>query len=221
MWQRIHGGLRRPCGSSMREDVKRQLTKSATAFSDIIWPIVGPLIGDGKLIRVESVTDGEFTNELDAMAGIDAWQVIQDIGIRGIASRVQPSGLKQNGKTYETFTVRAAVRSGADTEYHKRLRAIENPDWGLLCPHLTIHSYVSEDWKRALAIAAIRTKDLISFIRDNMDKVWETQVEGGNRMYAIKWSELCKAQILPTVWRYDELLFEDPPVDKFAVVPIF
>lgn len=187
----------------MREEVKSALTKSAEAFENVIWPIVGPRIGDGELIRVESVTNGEFTNELDASAGIDAWQVIQDVGIRGIASRVQPSGLTPKGRTYETFTVRASVRSGRDTEYHKRLRAIENPDWGLLFPHLTIHSYVKTDWSEALAIGWIRTRDLIVFIRDNRDKVWETEVAGGNHMYAVKWSELSKAKLLPKIWRYD------------------
>lgn len=188
----------------MREDVLRQLSQSAAAFRNHIWPIIGPRVGGGELIHVEAVTEKGFKNDLDSLAGIDAWQVIHDLGIRGIASRVQPTDLLNNGKTWETFTIRSKVVSGHETEYAKRLRAVEHPGWGLLCPHLTIHSYMTSNWDKPLAIAAIRTRDLILFVKDHNDKVCEKAVTGGNHMLTVKWSELQKGNIRLVIWRHDE-----------------
>lgn len=140
----------------MRQDVARDLTKSSQAFLTLVWPAISHMAGGGRMTPVELVTDKGFSNVLDAMAGIDAWQVIDHSSVlRGIASRVQFSD-----KSWETFTIRYARQNGATTEYEKRLRAIKHHDMGFLYPHLTVQAYVSTDLEKLVAAAVVRTADL-------------------------------------------------------------
>lgn len=144
----------------MRPDVQRDLSDSASAFVSVVWPKIGKWFGGGRLLPVESVTDSEFTSTLDMLAGIDAWHVLDNVGIRGIASRVQRVAERQI--SYSSFTIRSARRSGAETELAKRIRAMQNPEQGWLLPTLTIQAYVSDD--QLEYAAAVRTRDMFEYI---------------------------------------------------------
>jgi hypothetical protein len=143
----------------MNSLVFTQLSESARDFQNIVWPLVSktPLV-DGGLIRpVEAVAEKDFKDELDLLAGIDAWQVqYNPTAMRGIASRVQWGG------SHDSFSVRTRLPSGNETEFQKRLRAIQNSDSGHLFPHVTIQAYLNVPGGILLAAAAIKTIDLIS-----------------------------------------------------------
>lgn len=123
-----------------------------------MWAIISnsPVVGGGSIRPVEAVSDSNFKDELDLLAGIDAWQVqCNPSAIRGIASRVQW------GEAHDSFTVRTRLPSGKETEFQKRHRAILSIDNGHLFPHLTIQAYLDVRGGNLLSAATIRTVDLI------------------------------------------------------------
>lgn len=134
------------------------LSNSASDFVNIVWPSIASEegVGGGKIIPVEVVSPDDFASEIDILAGVDAWQIVQNNkGMRGIASRVQWGG------DYRSFTIRYSTPSGAETEFQKRLRAIQNPDEGYLSPHLTIQAFLNKQGGQILSVAAIPTRHLI------------------------------------------------------------
>lgn len=138
--------------------IATQLSHSARDFLDVVWPRISqvPLLGGGEVRAVEAVASNDFKDELDFLAGIDAWQVhYKPTSMRGIASRVQWGGC------HDSFTIRTGVPSGQETEFQKRLRAIQNEGEGHLYPHLTVQAYLSQRQGTLIAAAAVRTRDLI------------------------------------------------------------
>jgi hypothetical protein len=135
------------------------LSQSAIDFQNIVWPTVCrlPIIGGGELKPVEAVSSESFTEDLDLLAGIDAWQIIRQIPIvRGLESRVQW------GTNYQTFSIRYSLPSGQPTEFEKRQQAIQNRERGDLFPHITVQAYLDRPGGALLSAAAIRTEALIS-----------------------------------------------------------
>ena len=139
--------------------ITQQLSDSASDFQNIVWPVISqtPLIGGGILRPVESVTTQDFAQELDLVAGIDAWQVIgQPVpSVRGIASRVQW------GTPYDSFSVRLSSRFGEPTEFQKRLYALQNQSSGFIYPHITVQAYLDFRHGNLISAAAIETARLI------------------------------------------------------------
>jgi hypothetical protein len=166
----------------MKPDVRNALTSSARDFSEIVWPAIRDACGGGELVPVETVTDSGFANDLDTLAGIDAWQIRRPDGLmRGLASRVQW------GKPYNTFSIRYALRSGGLTEYAKRRRAIEE---GYLFPALTVQAYLSEKHGQLLSAAVADTRELYEYIAEHL-KLRHQAVRvvqyGSNDFIAVSW----------------------------------
>lgn len=171
------------------------IRKSSSAFIHWVWPEIRKGIGGGELIPVEGVTTDEMSQKFDTISGIDFWQMMGDEkGIRGIASRCQPIG-----KNYHTFTIRKSLRSGRETEFHKRMRAIDGDIEGLLYPAITVQAYLDSYDGPALSIGYIKTRDLfhavrgLSFpeIRNGMD---------GNTFIAVDWYRLRQLGYNVRVW---------------------
>jgi hypothetical protein len=144
----------------MQLNVANDLSDSAFDFERVVAPAILPLLGGGELVSTESVTAEGFQKDLDTLAGIDGWHLIKGKSlVRGLASRVQWCD-----KAWKTFTVRLSRDSGAETEFSKRLRAIENPDTGYLYPHLTIQAYIESPRRggQLLGAGIVKTKDLIT-----------------------------------------------------------
>jgi len=153
----------------MRSDVARDLGDSAFEFLRVVWPQIEPWMSGGELYPVEAVSHDGFNKHLDALAGIDAWQIKHNHGIRGIASRVQwidPDNPKH--KRFDTFSIRTKRPNGAETEFAKRMRIIRDPDGGWLLPEFTVQAYVSEPKREGelLSVAVVRTRQL--FMRAHM-----------------------------------------------------
>lgn len=172
----------------MSEKWRRDLGKSAKQFVDIVWPnVTDEWFGGGDVAPVEAVSEEDFADKLDQLAGIDYWVVQSDEGMRGIASRVQ------SGKygDMSTFTVRYRRKSGVDTEFQKRKQAIEND---YLYPYWTIQAYVQRG--KVDNAAVVRTDDLIRYIdRGELDVHYGengTQTDGAARFYYIHWKDLDK-----------------------------
>jgi len=132
------------------------MDRSRSAFEAVVWPAVAPFCGGGELVHLEG-SKHRTDVDLDILAGIDGYQRLTGKGLRGIAARVQPV----SSRPWQTTTVRYRRESGADTEFEKRLLAIQNPGAGWMYAHLSVHAYVSSADGRLLSAAMIRTEDLI------------------------------------------------------------
>lgn len=176
----------------MRTAVADDLRESARIFKTMVWPSISHWFSGGELVPVEAVTNEEMSEKLDTLAGIDAWHVKQDSGMRGIASRVQ-----WTDNPYNTFTVRKERESGIETEYEKRKRAI-NGDRGWLYPEITVQAYVSKDKSELLSAGAIKTKKLIGFIDEKdveMKTAYDRQTGDWAKFYVVPWSGLKDVKI--------------------------
>lgn len=135
----------------------QSLSQSASDFQNIVWPVVSgfPLVGGGTLKPVEAVSTSDFKEDLDLLAGIDAWQVDRGIPMmRGLASRVQWTG------KFNTFSIRYRLPSGQPTEFAKRLLSIQNKDKGHLYPYFTVQAYLDKPNGNLLSCAVIETEEL-------------------------------------------------------------
>lgn len=157
----------------MRTEVAVDLSDSAYDFMRVVWPEIKDLLTNGVITPVEAIAlereaapaAKQLAQDLDILAGVDAWHVSHTVGaMRGIASRVQWSD-----KCWRTFTVRKERPSGQKTELEKRLYALDNPNDGWLLPALTVHAYITEPRRhgRLLGAAVMRTADLYAYARAN------------------------------------------------------
>lgn len=145
------------------------MADSSSAFQRLGWPIIGHLVGGGRLVQLQTVEGVESDKALDTLGGIDAVAEHHGVGVVSLGFRVQ--WIEKDGKLWNTFTV------GHPVEYTKRLTAIETDMF--MYPHYTIQMYVEGERQggRLLSIAAVKTKDLILFIRD-----WPKRGTGDNRI---------------------------------------
>ena len=167
----------------MTSPVPHLLSQSASDFVNIVWPAVKalPLIGGGQLQPVEATSDAEFAKTLDMLAGIDAWQVLTSpAAMRGLASRVQW------GPAHNSFTVRIALPSGTETEYHKRIRALDNREQGYLYPHLTVQAYLDQVGGTLLSAAVVRTADLFEKARLLVENRSKLRLDERSRLFGFR-----------------------------------
>jgi hypothetical protein len=160
--------------------VEAAISRSAEAFRSFVWPHLSEPLGGGDLIPVETVTESGFARALDMLAMTDAWQLVNDIGMRGLATRVQ--WLSPTTPIWKSWTIRCQLRSGRETEIHKLLRP---GDWQR--PHYIIQAYVLDD--QCVAVGAIKTVDLIALLQD-AGYVPEIRTNGidGNRFHVVWWN---------------------------------
>lgn len=166
----------------MSEQWQVDLSESARRFSNIVYPkIKEKWFGGAELAPVEVVSQEDFADKLDELAGIDYWVIDTDNGMRGIASRVQ------NQSDWSTFTVRHERPSGVDTELQKRKKAI---DEGYLYPYWTIQAYTPRD--RFENVARCQTQALIDYIRlGTKGKHYkEKETKTGEKFYTVHWEDL-------------------------------
>lgn len=137
---------------------------------------------------VETVTDDDFTKKLDILAGIDAWQVIDGTGIRGIASRVQWPKNRSGKPTYEafeSFTIRESLASGGRTELGKKLDAINN---GFLYPQYTAQAYIGVMHEGPiLYICVMDTKLLFEYIKKYPQELGHVVNPIDGNIFAVAW----------------------------------
>lgn len=152
---------------------------SESTFRDVVWPDISSLCGGGTL---QSVERSGYHELLDLNGGIDAYQVFST-GIRTIAQRTER--VADYGKK-AAFTIRAKTQYGNDTEWQKRLAAL---DGGYDLPTLMIHSYVKDDLCVRSGIAYGRY--LLEWVRANLWRIAERKnPDDGNVFFLIPWVDL-------------------------------
>lgn len=194
----------------MRDEVKRDLGRSARLFKDVVYPEIEDWYGEGHVRMVEAETTTELAELLDQRAGIDAWHVESDAGMQSIASRVQDA----NG--FNTYTIRKQRRSGAKTEFAKRKEAIandyEHPLW-------TVQAYVDYDTEEIQNIGVCRTVDLFEYVRVGRKGVeWTTNSvrrNGAATFIVVQFGDLLD-------WRereYEMYVLDDSNLTRIAPAP--
>ncbi len=154
----------------------------------MVYPAIKHLISteNTELISME-LHDTRIAKLFDMNSGIDVFQIVPNIGIRGIASRVQ------YGKDWGTLTIRYETVSGAKTEYGKRMKAIQS-DGKWLYPDLTIQSYVtSRKDPELLSAAIVKTKELYTAIYEKRLPYWFQAYD--NKFMCLGWAAIQKAGI--------------------------
>lgn len=154
------------------------LSASVSDFERAVKPQLMKVLDADKIESIESHTSKEMKNILDENAGIDLWVVHKDGTIRGLASRVQW------GHNFKTFTIRKSRETGAETEYEKRKRSIDND---ALYPHYTCHSYFDTKEGDLLGFAVCKTVDLFDAIDNGYFRVNRTT---NADFYIIKWDDV-------------------------------
>ena len=202
----------------MRPEVAKDLSDSAHAFERVVWPVIRGWLGGGEVRAVESVTAESFQKELDTLAGIDAWHILRNQNaIRGIASRVQ-----SDGNSWRTFTIRLSRHYGQslDTEYRKRLRALQNADRGFLLPHVTTQAYLTRPRDgELLSVAMVLTTDLFRLAEQIIDGGAYPHVRGtkplhgrrrtgGEEFYWLSWDLFDVANVHIKRWPKPEMARE-------------
>jgi hypothetical protein len=163
--------------------VKLQFDESMDAFVNLAQPLLLNHFNGGIMHPIHDYD--EFRLQLlDTHAGIDILHELpNNQGVRGIAMRMQKG-------YFTTFTIRykLATSSGI-TEYEKRLRAIVNDD--ILKPCYTVQGYYDAKNYNLLAMAYIKTRDLITAIaNDSCQKKIKSNGGDGNLFYVVDWYDL-------------------------------
>ena len=177
------------------DNFKTSLKKSSVAFEKYFKEAVLKVF-KGDFEVVEGVTKYKMAQTLDQLAGIDLWYFNTNVGVRGVANRIQ----FQN-KCWRTFTVRKSRASGAKTEYEKRKHAIEK-DW--LYPILTLQGYILADKPLCFAIAI--TEDIIWMIDNDYCKIKSTGKDqiGQAEFYIVKWADMQKLEKNIYIWEQNK-----------------
>lgn len=168
------------------------LERSTKVFKQSVYPEIRHLLGEGRIIPVEAVTDNEMADKLDKHAGIDFWFIQTDTGMFGIASRVQ-----DGGTDWSTFTVRRRRFSGADTEFKKRKRQLKND---YLTPRYTCQAYT--DGHDFINAGLVKTRDLIRYIDEgSRGDEYIVRKTSNADFFVVEWSDIGREH---DVMVYDE-----------------
>ena len=147
---------------NMPQSVFTDMQWSTRLFNEQVWPLISPILGGGSLLQMEGRPDVELARILDMNAGIDGWHV-HNIGMRGIASRIQITK-----DPFDTFTIRMSRDSGASTEFEKRSVAIDGKKHGWIYPALTVQAYAASENGPILSCGVGRTSEIIEFIKRDL-----------------------------------------------------
>lgn len=204
---------------------RKDLSDSANAFLKLVWPVIKRWFENSEIRPVETITEIEFAKELDQYAGIDAWILNYKKGMRGLASRIQWANQEEWSQKKinsfvrdppNSFTIRRSRASGVDTEFAKRLFAIEN-DWEY--PYYTVHAYVSHRSIKGklLSVACCKTEDLISYIKEGCKgSEWQIKTvkkKGTATFYVVYWDTY--REIYPIkIWGDKGKYFWDDNLEK-------
>lgn len=175
----------------MRTEVVRDLGDSAHDFLRVVWPAVSRLMQGGRIDPVETTAIKNLQRDLDVLAGIDAWQMVDQQGVmRGVASRIQ-----WGDKSWDTFTLRKDRPNGARTEVEKRMAAYTRPDEGWLMPTITVQAYIAKPRRtgRLIRAGVCYTRDLLEFTLTHPCPKPRVNPEDGVLFDWYRWSQMKQA----------------------------
>jgi hypothetical protein len=161
------------------------MKRSQSSFLGSVWPVIGPMIGGGRVVSMEASKDSELRSLFDTAGGVDAWQVLEGGAIYGVASRVQPSGID-----FSTFTVRLSRDTASRTEWQKLYEAVTAGD-GRVYPRWFVQAYMDKQSTSVISVAAIHTDELVMFIKENCHVLRDVGYCVNARFWKVSWDRLC------------------------------
>ena len=184
----------------MRTDVRRDLSRSSKVFVEIVWPAIEPLIGPGsRYVPVEGVSTHGVAHELDTVAGVDGFQIIDKTSaMRGLATRVQ--WVRPGASPYNTFSIRLSRPSSAKTEKEKRLLQVTGKDFGLVYPNLTVQAYLRDGTDELLSVGIAMTDDLYDCVSKHPSNIIRAAGNGGERFEAYHFDYLTSKGYVIRQW---------------------
>lgn len=169
----------------MQSNWVSDLSLSVRAMESIKTTVLPELIS-GEILCIEN-SDNEILLKIDQMSGVDYLR-LNDIGIQGIAARVQ------FGRSWDSFTVRYKRSTGALTEYEKRKMQIEK---GYFYPAYTLQAYFDNSVNlNLLSIGIIETKALYEEMQNNPAVVTRTNPSDMNEFKLLFWSDVINKNAL-------------------------
>lgn len=181
----------------MNRWVRAALADSAYDFNRHVKGLLEAKLG-GEIVSIEDEkAKSDILSRFDHH-GIDAFQILEPAGMRGIASRVT------YGEHDPSFTVRYAYFDGKkdvfNCEYQKKLRALGDLPGHWFFPHYTVQARCTAKRDGELQWAAyVETKDLISFIAANEGNRRLVQkkfnAKGGSKFFVVDAATLFKEGI--------------------------
>jgi hypothetical protein len=172
----------------MNDAISAGLWDSAFDFHRVVLPFIRGWLPPGEFVRVEDAPRTRALEVVDQVAGVDAWYVSGSTRLQGIASRVQ-----WGTKTYESFTIRSWLPTGAPTELAKRLEALRDHGEHLVVPHFTVQAWVDRRRTgRLLMVMMIPTEELFTFVVEHPEKV-EHRRNGDGTEFIVVWAEDLRA----------------------------
>jgi len=187
----------------MNEDFNKNLSDSAYDTRRLILPKIKELGWlKGEFTQIEVSVDEDFkklAHDFDRLSGIDIWQVENKNGIIGIANRIQ-----WTNKDWASFTIRAKLKSGYETEYQKRVRALKS-NGKYIYPYITIQSYIEEPRRQGKLISMGMgfTKDIFKMIDEGRFEI-KINPTDETEFYAVFWEEMIGYSFKVNIWIIEE-----------------
>jgi hypothetical protein len=186
----------------------RRETAEDLAFTRLaslyVIPLLLPLIGGGKYLSIEDASIQGLASQLDRDAGIDGYQCHPDGKLwRSVASRMQEERPWMRGRCPSTFTVRDTRASGAETEFSKRSKALQD-EFGATRPDLVVQGYVRDRRGGAcFGAAVVRGDDFYAHVLDRWDRLPRREVsERGRALFrVVHWKDLEVSGAKIRIWR--------------------
>lgn len=169
---------------------------------------------EGEFTQLEITTDEyfkELAHDFDTLSGIDIWQVEDKNGITGIANRVQ--WVDRNWK-WASFTIRKKLKSGHETEYQKRVRALKS-NGKYIYPYITIQSYIEKPRRQGKLISMGMgfTEDIIKMIDEGRCKI-RINPKDETEFYICFWKKMEERGFEVNIWINDEKIKKDGIVEQ-------
>lgn len=117
--------------------------------------------GPGGLWLMQKDNDS-IERDLDILSGIDVLQRWRNC-LRGVACRTQR--IRPGMVSFRSFTIRIDRPSGVETEFLKRLWALQNKECGPITPYWTMHAYCLEPENKVVSIGLAKTEELYKYIQ--------------------------------------------------------
>jgi hypothetical protein len=161
-----------------------RLWDSALDFRQTVLPELRKWLPAGRFVPVEDAATSPALSVLDTVAGVDGWLVSGTAKLQGVASRVQ-----YGDTSWDSFTVRARLRSGAPTELAKRLEALRDRDGHYVVPEFTVQAYVTRPRTGFLSLALlVRTEELYRFIHEHPHALQRRHNPADGAEFVVVWA---------------------------------
>ena len=159
---------------------------SARQFLKHLKPRLEQFLEGSQIFHTEADPNAGLARAFDTVASIDAWIVQPNLGMCGLASRIQQVDINQH-KPYNTWTIRLERESGVRTEYDKLCYARKH---GFLYPYWSAQAYIHKyDDDRLLSFAVGKTTAILDAIArgDSWVKTTGSDQYGQAAFHCVNW----------------------------------